>query len=74
VVALEWARTDNYHCPITSPSHLGGGENFLSPIHITVQAVLALKRAETIYHCPVTTHYWRRRRSYCFFSLGPPSL
>jgi|GEM_PF-5211960 len=36
VLALERAATDNYHCPITSPSHLGGGENFLSPIHITV--------------------------------------
>jgi len=47
VVALERAATDIYHCPITSPSHLGGGENFLSPIRITVKAVLALKRAGT---------------------------
>lgn len=32
VLALEWAVTDRFHCPITGPSHLGGGENFLSPI------------------------------------------
>ncbi len=33
VLALERAVTDYFsHCPITSPTHLGGGENFLSPI------------------------------------------
>ena len=60
-----------FHCPITSPAHLGGGENFPSYI-ITVNAVLALQRVVTICHCPVTTHLWRRRRSYCFFSLFLP--
>ena len=73
MLALEWAATDIYHCPITSPSHLGGGENFLSPIRITVYAVLALERVATIYHCPVTTHYGGGEEVIVFFP-GPPSL
>ena len=38
------------------PTHLGGGENFLSPYNLMVKTMLALWRAVTIYHCPVTTH------------------
>ena len=60
---------------VRSQAHLIWEEEKTSrAIYITVQAVLALWWVATICHCPVTTRLWRRRRSYCFVSLYPPSL
>jgi hypothetical protein len=72
VLALERAVTDRFSLSDHKPISFGRRRKLPEPYIITVRAVLALKRAAIIYHCPITTHLWRRRRSYCFVSLALP--